>query len=520
MAVLDPHNDTVVIRVVYDGPPMAGKTTSVKMLAEGLGGQVVVPEEIAGRTLFFDWLDYTGGLFEGRQIRCQIVSVPGQATLASRRRRLLESADVVVFVGDSTAEAQASVGRYLEGLRSVLSGVADPPIGIVLQANKRDDASAVPIEQMRQALGTADLKVAIVESVATEGTGVREAFVFAVRLALDRVREMMRVDRLPVKRPEIDSADDLLSELKRNEGSALELAADSGLVHTRLSDLQSRSVAAAAFLEVLKGEAAEPGPAVDTSVPSRIRRVQPVDEQPPEAPRGALASGMIWPPVNGRLLLHEVMASDVPVMRNFNGDWMGVVGDAWDIQSPATARFTSLDEGRLALVSWARVHAANARVLSDRRCIALAPDGAGSFRLWQFVGIEKSLRDQFEIALNLGPAAIATALLQLVERMLDAARHWSEAACRLPLSLRKVGTTAGSPRYLGRMPFPVPHRPVESRSRMTTMNALGMELTFARSVLSLHRGEILAAMEGMTHIDVNGDAEDPAALAHRFISAL
>ena len=63
MAVLDPRSDAVVIRVVYDGAPMAGKSTSVGALGRGLGSQVFTPAEVSGRTLYFDWLDYTGGLF-------------------------------------------------------------------------------------------------------------------------------------------------------------------------------------------------------------------------------------------------------------------------------------------------------------------------------------------------------------------------------------------------------------------------------------------------------------------------
>src|SRR6202000_2744267 len=112
----DSRNGTVVIRVVYDGAPMAGKTTSVRALGAGLGAAVTSPAQIGGRTLYFDWLDYTGGLFEGRRIRCQIVSVPGQATLAPRRRRLIESADAVVFVGDSSPAGFISDRGYLSGL--------------------------------------------------------------------------------------------------------------------------------------------------------------------------------------------------------------------------------------------------------------------------------------------------------------------------------------------------------------------------------------------------------------------
>ena len=79
MATLDPRSDAIVIRVVYDGAPMSGKSTSVRALGRGVGGEVHSPAEVGGRTLYFDWLDYTGGLFEGHRIRCQIVSVPAFA---------------------------------------------------------------------------------------------------------------------------------------------------------------------------------------------------------------------------------------------------------------------------------------------------------------------------------------------------------------------------------------------------------------------------------------------------------
>src|ERR1700761_5505029 len=163
MAVLDPRSDTVVIRVVYDGAPMAGKSTSVFALGKGLGAQVYTPVEVAGRTLYFDWLDYTGGLFEGRRIRCQILSVPGQATLAPRRRRLLESADAIVFVADSSPSGFVSDRGDLGGLARVLDQIRDAPVGLVVQANKRDLSDAVPLDQIRTVLESMELRVGIVE---------------------------------------------------------------------------------------------------------------------------------------------------------------------------------------------------------------------------------------------------------------------------------------------------------------------------------------------------------------------
>ena len=65
MAVLDVDRNAVVIRIVYDGPPHAGKTTSLRALAGSLGQTLYSPAEQAGRTLFFDWMDcyYSGRNF-------------------------------------------------------------------------------------------------------------------------------------------------------------------------------------------------------------------------------------------------------------------------------------------------------------------------------------------------------------------------------------------------------------------------------------------------------------------------
>jgi len=217
MAVLDPRNGTVVIRVVYDGAPMAGKSTSVAALGRGLGSDVYSPGEVSGRTLYFDWLDYIGGQFEGRRIRCQIISVPGQAVLAPRRRRLLESADVIVFVGDSSPAGFISDRGYLSGLLRVLKQIPGPPVGLVLQANKRDHPHAIPMEQIRSMTQSIGLRVGVVESVARNGVGIREAFVCALRLALERVREQMRRQQLPEVRPQVDTPQELLALLKKSE---------------------------------------------------------------------------------------------------------------------------------------------------------------------------------------------------------------------------------------------------------------------------------------------------------------
>ena len=379
MAVLDPRSDVVVLRIVYDGAPLAGKSTSVRALGKSLGTGVVSPGELGGRTLYFDWLDYTGGLFEGHRIRCQIISVPGQTTLAPRRRRLIESADAIVFVADSSPEGFEADRGYLAGLRNVLERLKGPPVGVVLQANKRDLPAAVPILRLRSMLEELGLRVGVIESVATDGTGIREAFVFAVRLALDRVRELMRIGELRTIEPRVSSALELLTELRRGERRPLELDP---------FPAQRPTLASQALVEATQDDMSAPAP-----LSSNWSAERPSDgAYEPSPPDERVGSGMIWPPVNGRTVLQELGASRVHLSQSPSGDWSGVVNQRWRIHSGASEVFHELEVGRSMLVQCARTLAArfpttaNGRAID--RCVVLAADGHGRFRLWQIHRIE------------------------------------------------------------------------------------------------------------------------------------
>ena len=114
MAIYDQEQQKVVVRIVYDGPARAGKTTNMRQLAECFSlrsrSEIYVPEEMDGRTLYFDWMQLDGGLVAGEALRCQFLTVPGQRGLATRRKRILQSADVVVFVCSSARRSQDTTG--------------------------------------------------------------------------------------------------------------------------------------------------------------------------------------------------------------------------------------------------------------------------------------------------------------------------------------------------------------------------------------------------------------------------
>ncbi len=215
MPVIDETRGVLVVRIVYDGPALSGKTTSLKALAHGVSSQVTTPAETTGRTLFFDWVDYVGGLFDGRQIRCQIVGVPGQRELSERRKLLMETADAVVLVLDTRQPEWDFSLAWVKGIVPYCRA-KDPPVGLVLQANKRDAPDAVPEQAMRSDLNRI-APVALVPSTATTGDGIREAFVLAVRLALDRVRALAGSGRLLTGKPEDDDPSALFARMQSAE---------------------------------------------------------------------------------------------------------------------------------------------------------------------------------------------------------------------------------------------------------------------------------------------------------------
>jgi hypothetical protein len=411
LAALDRDRDEVVVRIVYDGPPTAGKTTSLRALADRFGGRpVTTPEEAGGRTLYFDWMEYTGGRFEGRPIRCQIVSVPGQLELAPRRRLLVASADAVIFVADTSPAAYAESLAHLSDLLGLLDGSPAPRPGVVLQANKRDLPGAARLDELRSKCG-----LALIESIASTGEGVREAFVFAVRLALDRVRELMQAGALADSTPEQDPAAALLADLR-----ALPLGAESGPLWPQAAPVEA---------------------GLDGS---------------PRAPDTTIPSGWIWPPIGGRILLQEATAGTVDAARELSPhEWLAQSTSGWRFYSSAACAFADLEAARTALLRWAQLHVALGELVSPARCVALCEAGDGTYRIWQVVRTEPCLWQTLCEALRTrDPQRIGGRIAELALVSTSAAARWAEAPCELPCTLETVGAGEDGPRFVSLVPNP------------------------------------------------------------------
>ncbi|MCZ6726804.1 MAG: GTPase domain-containing protein, partial [Acidobacteria bacterium] len=129
-------------KIVYYGPGLCGKTTSLKYVfhhtrAEARGKMVSLSTE-TDRTLFFDLLPLEVGTVAGFHTRIQLYTVPGQVFYNSTRRLVLKGVDGIVFVADSQPAMLPSNVESFRNLEVNLAelGIEINEIPLVLQYNK------------------------------------------------------------------------------------------------------------------------------------------------------------------------------------------------------------------------------------------------------------------------------------------------------------------------------------------------------------------------------------------------
>lgn len=179
MALIDLSAREIYGKIVYYGPAFGGKTTNLKAIHDRLPEQakselhsIATADE---RTLFFDYLPLELGALLGFTIRYQLYTVPGQPRYEQTRQAVLTGADGVVFVADAQAERLADNLASLDELRQNLhrQGKQLETIPLVMQYNKRDQPTALPISELDRQLNPTNAPA--FEAVAITGDGVLEA---------------------------------------------------------------------------------------------------------------------------------------------------------------------------------------------------------------------------------------------------------------------------------------------------------------------------------------------------------
>jgi len=142
------------LKIVYYGPALSGKTTNLEQIHKSVDpkrrSDLVSLKTNEDRTLYFDFLQLELGKISGLTPQIQLYTVPGQAYYEASRRIVLRGADGVVFVADSDVRRMRANLQSWQSMHEHLAsfGLADESFPIVVQFNKRDLASAIPVPLM------------------------------------------------------------------------------------------------------------------------------------------------------------------------------------------------------------------------------------------------------------------------------------------------------------------------------------------------------------------------------------
>ncbi len=193
MPVVNPLARELVFKVVYYGPGLGGKTTSLQHVhsataAEHRGKMVSLATPV-DRTLYFDYLPIRIPNVRGMSVRLQLFTVPGQVHYNATRKLVLTGTDGVVFVADSQL---LRLDSSLESLRNLEENLLEHGRGLdemphVLAYNKRDLADIAPIEELERLLNP--LGAPSFATVATSGEGVFESLEAITRAVLEDFNE-------------------------------------------------------------------------------------------------------------------------------------------------------------------------------------------------------------------------------------------------------------------------------------------------------------------------------------------
>ena len=119
--------------------------------------------------------------------RPHLYTVPGQVFYDASRKLILKGVDGVIFVADSQEERMDANIEALDNLVTNLTGQGYDfkTIPYVLQFNKRDLPTAMPVEDMKKILGRRNEP--IVEASAWKGVGVFETLRAVAKVVLQEL---------------------------------------------------------------------------------------------------------------------------------------------------------------------------------------------------------------------------------------------------------------------------------------------------------------------------------------------
>ena len=136
MAFVNFSTREITAKIVYYGPGLCGKTTTLQYIFDSIvpenKGEMVSLATDVDRTIYFDFLPLKLGKIQNFDVRIQLYTVPGQVKYNATRKLVLKGVDGIVFVADSIADRREnniiSLNNLIENLQFYDIDIADIPI--------------------------------------------------------------------------------------------------------------------------------------------------------------------------------------------------------------------------------------------------------------------------------------------------------------------------------------------------------------------------------------------------------
>ena len=186
--IINALEKSIQIKIVYFGPALSGKTTSLKTLFDHFGAKDKVEsiESTVGRTLFFDY----GTINFQKEIwllKIHVYSTTGQDFYAVTRPATLNGVDGIVFVVDSHKTAYVRNQLSWQELNDYFQEdlIKFP---ILIAFNKQDLMNKFPKSEFLRDIKFNNYKnIASRNTIALSGEGVLDSFEEILSLVFNRL---------------------------------------------------------------------------------------------------------------------------------------------------------------------------------------------------------------------------------------------------------------------------------------------------------------------------------------------
>uniref|UniRef100_C6DZA6 GTPase n=1 Tax=Geobacter sp. (strain M21) TaxID=443144 RepID=C6DZA6_GEOSM len=197
MIEYDENEKRMVLKLVYYGPALSGKTTNLLQLHECLTrqgrGELMLLDTTGDRTIYFDLLPFFLTAPSGLRIKVKVYTVPGQVCHDATRKAVLQRSDGIAFIADSKLTELESNFASFDNLERNLAqtGLDIETLPLVIQFNKRDLPDCLPEADIIRTWQSTGIPVLMASAI--EGTGVIETFTALVSLVFDRIDQRFRL---------------------------------------------------------------------------------------------------------------------------------------------------------------------------------------------------------------------------------------------------------------------------------------------------------------------------------------